>query len=271
MKKIAWALKVVPGLPGNGKSFLFRANLCLKKATALIASALIGMTVSALASGNGVDTFFIQGNVNFTVTTGASVSNTFGIATGDSFTGTLSYDSSQPPIFILGSNNPTLAGYHLNGPLITLSVQGHEFDLMASLIFVYNPDSSTYEITTDAGNHADPSTEGDSPWGGFTAAGGGGTSIGNFTLQNTPGFALPDSSLPTQLNIGDWSGEHRIFLAHDFGAFGGVENGNFSLDAEITSITTAPEPPAVSWLAWAAVAVFTARLNKRNRRAKAAG
>lgn len=265
MKKVPWVLKVVPGLPGNGKHFLSRANFCLKKTTALMASAFIGVALSASASGNGVDTFVIQGTVNFTATTGASVSNTFGIATGDSFTGTLSYDSSQPPIFPLGSNNPSLAGYQLNGPLISLTVQGHEFDLVASLIFVFSPDSSTFEITTDAGIHADPSTEGESPWGSFTASDEGGTSRGNFTLQNTPGFVLPDSSLPTQLDIADWGGEHRIFLAHDFGASGGVNNGNFSLDAEITSITAAPEPSAAIWLAGMAALVFIARLNKRNR------
>jgi hypothetical protein len=229
-----------------------------------LATALLGAAASASAAGDGVDVFTIQGYVNFGATPGPDVPTTYGIASGNSFTGTLTYDSSQPPYYPFGASSPYLAGYRLAAPLISFTVQGQGFSLYSPLVYVFNTDGAgtSWEITTAAGNNADPGFTVNCPWGGFTS---GGTSQGNFSLSNSPGYSLPDSSLPTQLDIADWSGEHRIFLAHDFGAVGGVDNGNFYMDAEITSITLAPEPGMVAILVLGAVGCVLFRRRLRGR------
>jgi hypothetical protein len=127
---------------------------------------------------------------------------------------------------------------------------------------VDNPDGSSSQLTTSAGIQADPDfTQVVSPWGNFS----GGMSTGQFILWSSPGFTLPDPSLPTQLNIADWSTEHQVFLAHNFGDSGDSTNGTFSLDAEITSITLAPEPETMAVLG---LGVASCVLFRRKRRSQ---
>src|SRR5258706_12779974 len=134
--------------------------------------------------------------------------------------------------------------------MISLTVRGQEFSLYSPFLYVENVDGfgTSWKITTSADIHTQPGFEANSPWGSFAT---GGLSAGYFNLLSSLGFSLPDTSLPTQLNIADWSGGHQIFLAKNFGdsgGSGGYTNGTFALDAEITSITLAPEPGTMAIL-----------------------
>src|SRR6266481_2721914 len=91
-----------------------------------LAATLFATAASACAAGDGVDVFNIQGYVNFGATLGPVVTNTFGITTGDSFTGTLTYNSSAPPNNVYGPGS-SIVGYQLTAPLISLTVQGQNF------------------------------------------------------------------------------------------------------------------------------------------------
>jgi hypothetical protein len=101
-----------------------------------LAAAVVGAAASTWAADDGVYTFIIHGTVNFGATLGLVVTNTFGITTGDTFTGTLTYDSSQPGFFIGGQNDPSLVGYQITGPLVSLTVQG-QHSLSMSLSFLW--------------------------------------------------------------------------------------------------------------------------------------
>jgi len=213
---------------------------------------------AASAPGSGVVTFTIQGYVNFGATVGPVVTSTFGIATGDSFTGTLAYDSSQPGYSVYGIGGPEITRYQMTGPVVSFTVKGQQFSLFSPFLYVYNVDGSgtSWEIATAVDAHSDPGFTVSSPWGGFSGDAGS-PSMGQFSLTNSPGFSLPNSSLPTQLDIADWPG--GISLAHDFGAVGGVGNGSFYLYADITSITVAPEPGTLAILGLGFIAVAMVR------------
>jgi hypothetical protein len=135
----------------------------------------------------------------------------------------------------------------MTGPVVSFAVQGRQFSLFSPFLYVYNMDGSgtSWEIATAVDAHSDPGFTVSSPWGGFSGDAGS-PSMGQFGLTNAPGFSLPDTSLPTQLDTADWSG--GISLEHDFGAVGGVGNGSFYLYADITSITVAPEPGTMAIL-----------------------
>jgi hypothetical protein len=207
-----------------------------------LAAAVVGVAASASA-----EVFNIQGYVNFNATTGVVLSNTFGITTGDSFTGTLTYDSSSTPYYVYGPGSE-IVGYQPGSPLISFTVRGQNFSLFVPEIYVFN-ELGTSEIATAVDIHSDG--EGwvaNTPWGSF----GSTLSDGYFKLINTPGFVLPDTSLPTQLDISDWSTEHDIYFARQFSATGAdgrtIDAGIFGWDAEITSITAAPEPGTMAIL-----------------------
>ena len=223
---------------------------------ALGACSLLGMAVSPSAMGNGVETFSIQGNINFQ---NMGLGNTYGIATGDSFTGTISYNTAQSGYSIHGPNDQSLMSYSAPSPLVTIFVQGQEFDLSSPSLYVFNSGSENL-ITTAAGPGADPDTQIKTPWGSFDCSGG--ANMGQFTLENLSGSALSASCLPTQLNLADWADGHQIVLSH---------NGSFYMDAEITSIgsiTDAPEPSTVALLGLGTAGVLIARFHNRKRHAK---
>jgi hypothetical protein len=268
MNQLLHVIKVVFRLLASSKTLQSWNGSYLARATSLIALALLGHAASA--AGSNVESFTIQGYVNFQSTLGPNVGDTFGITSGDAFTGTISYDPSQPANYPHGPGDPSLVGFSVLAPFISLSVRGQEFDLYSPSIFLSNPNGggTAYNFTTDAGIHADPNTQVSSPWGNFVAGGGPGLSIGRFTMANSSGTGLSNGSLPSQLSISDWPDEHQIVLSHDFGASGGVDNGSFYLDAEITtidSITAAPEPATLSLLALGSVSVIVARLYRRRR------
>ena len=62
------------------------------------------------------------------------------------------------------------------------------------------------------------------------------------------GFSPLDPALPAQSDILGlaWSGQ--IFLAHDFGFVDNTNAGSFYLEADITSMTVAPEPGMMALL-----------------------
>jgi len=102
------------------------------------------------------------------------------------------------------------------------------------------------------------------PWGSFYSYGAGGR-VGSFTLLNTPGFTLPDYSLPTQLDIADWSTEHELDMSYVFHTIGPngttIDGGSIFLRAILTSITVAPEPGtmAILGLGFAGCVLFRRR------------
>ncbi len=213
-----------------------------------LAAALLGVAASARASGDGVDVFTIQGTVNFSSTQGAAVNNTFGITSGESFTGTLTYNSSQTGYYVYGPSGPEIVGYSTAPPLISFTVGGQQFGLYVPDLFVDGRGGGpSWIVTTYADGHSDPGFTAASPWGGF----GGqpeGPSEGQFTMTASSGFSPLYPGLPGQSDISGqaWSGE--ISLAHDFGSVNGQAAGSFDLDAEITSITLAPEPGTMAIL-----------------------
>jgi hypothetical protein len=221
-----------------------------------LTSAVVGLAASA----SGFDTFLIQGTVSFGATLGPVLTNTFGIATGDSFTGTLTYDSSATPKYVYGPGS-SVVGYQISGALVSITVQGQRFGFYPPEIYVFHElGTPDWEIANAVTIQSDGEGWGGlSPWGSFSRG------YGSFTLQNTPGFALPDYSLPTQLNIADWSTKHELDLATLFSTTGPdgrtIDGGSFGLTAIITSITVAPEPGtmAILGLGFVGLALFRRR------------
>src|SRR6267154_5169929 len=173
-----------------------------------LVTALVGAAASASA-----DVFNLQGYVNFNATTGPVLHSTFGITTGDPFTGTLTYDSSQPGYNPFGLSDP-LNFNALPGPLVSIMVRGQQFSLVSWSLFLSHPNgANSWQITTLPANFpifTDYTVY--NPWGTYTGYEGDSLDFGEFTLGNSPGFSLPDNSLPSQLDIADWSSVHHILF-----------------------------------------------------------
>jgi hypothetical protein len=151
--------------------------------------------------------------------------------------------------------------------LISLTVEGQQFTLHAPNLWVYN-DGSLCEIATAVDSFAADGLgwSASTPWGPIDDNNIGYGARGRFELVNSPGFSLPDTSLPTQLDIADWSIQHDVGFAYNFytnNAADGrtISGGSFSLDAIITSITLAPEPGimAIFGLGFVGLAMFRRR------------
>jgi len=138
--------------------------------------------------------------------------------------------------------------YAVAPPLISFTVQGQQFGLYVPDLFVDGRGGGpSWIITTYADSHSDPGYMAASPWGGF----GGqpeGPGKGQFYMGASSGFSPLDPALPAQSDILGlaWSGQ--IFLAHDFGFVDNTNAGSFYLEADITSMTVAPEPGMMALL-----------------------
>jgi len=156
-------------------------------------------------------------------------------------------------------------GYQQSQDLVSINVRGQNFSFDAPYLYV-SSDVGTWEI---ANVGLVPGADGagwiaNTPWGSFYSYGAGGR-VGSFTLLNTPGFTLPDYSLPTQLDIADWSTEHELDMSYVFHTIGPngttIDGGSIFLRAILTSITVAPEPGtmAILGLGFAGCVLFRRR------------
>ena len=237
------------------------------KARGLLAFSLMGMAFCAGAQ----ETFQIQGTLS-----SFSVNNTadYGISAGSQFTGVMTYSPSGPGVFIQGSGGPARDSLGLSGqPFLSLDVNGHELDMFAKYLYVYNGESD--QISTAWPGH-EQSMQVNSPWGNFNSQSPMGMNTASFMLQDPSGSALSSAGLPGSLDASDWS-SHYVDLGYVWttsdGPDGTSVNHSFYLSADITSfspvelISVVPEPSTISLLALAAggMAAWRFRRSPRSR------
>src|SRR5579859_2997188 len=117
----------------------------MKNRAARYATCLLLASAAAGFSAKAQEVFQIDGVVSLSVNN----ANDFGIASGDAFTGTLTYNPSGSGYAIQGSSGPTSYGLGMGLlPFLNFTVQGQDFNVYANQLFVYHGSGGPDTIST---------------------------------------------------------------------------------------------------------------------------